>query len=71
MLVGDGRADEPTPVDAGDVQSSHEPGDALAGDAQAGLRKVRPDPRHAVRAPAPCVKAADLGGEGSIGELMC
>jgi hypothetical protein len=71
MLVGDRRPDKPPPVDAGDVLGSHEPSDTLAGDAQTGLRKIRPDPRHAVCLAAAGVAAADLDGEGGVGDLPC
>ena len=71
MLIGDRRPDKPAAVDAGDVQGSHEAGDALAGDREARLDEICPDPGHAIRPAAAGMEAADLGGQGGIRELPC
>jgi hypothetical protein len=71
MLVGDRRPDEPAAVDAGDVQGAHEPSDALAGDCEACLGEICPDPRHAVCPAAAGMGAADLVGQGGIREFPC
>jgi hypothetical protein len=71
MLVGDRRPDEPPSMDAGDVQAVHEPGDPLAGDREAGLGEIRPDPWYPVCPPTAGMGLADLGRKGGVRELPC
>ena len=62
-------AHERPAADAREAAAPHRPRDPIAGRVVALLGEVRPDPGHAVRAPAAGVGAPDLLGEARVGAL--